>query len=140
MIPEPENRLLSWLIWAGLFLFLVLLILLSFFLYRLAYPVKPVNLPFVVEYADRSSQVFSSQYGKWAALKYGDIVKPGDKLRTADGEVSFKVPGKIHFRLKENSELELNAVSKRKDEPLPKVHLIRGTLLGATEYNLSGRD
>ncbi len=133
MGAQRESRWIGLLVWAGLIVFLITLTVLSFFLYRVAYPLKVPSL-LEIEFADRTAELFSDSSHQWTKLERGSLIGIDDRLRTAaGGEIHLSIPKKLHLRIKENSELVVRGPKKVDRQTVPQIELVKGVLLGATE-------
>ncbi|OGW79945.1 MAG: hypothetical protein A3G33_05050 [Omnitrophica bacterium RIFCSPLOWO2_12_FULL_44_17] len=95
--------------------------------------------PFEIKYSFGDAKVYSARERNWVSATRGTLLSVGSKIRTQkDSGIDFFMSDKTHFRLKENSELELNKPDFFDVGPRRKMYLPKGTLLGLTE-NESGQ-
>lgn len=94
-------------------------------------PYTPIAL--TVSSIEGDAQVLDSQTKQWRAVKRGEELNTGQKIKTGEnGIINFQVENEIRLRLKENSELAVAEARVLKAKEIYKLDLSQGVLLGAT--------
>lgn len=132
---QIEDSRPRWGILLGLFVVLGGLAALPFFLYR-----QPKDLPtYQVQNFIGKVEVYSNENKAWVPVQRGDSLTVRDKIRTGSkGEADLRVPDQIAIRVKENSEIEVQAPRFFERSLRYRLHLLRGIILGSTEEKFEG--
>lgn len=132
-IEDPRPR---WGIVVMVFVLLAGLAAIPFLLYK----IQPKNLPtYEVQNFIGKVEVYSAQSRGWSPAHRAQIIHANDKIRTQEGaEVDIRVPDRLHFRIKEKSELVIKKPHLMDRALRYRLHLLHGSILGSTDKKFTG--
>ena len=119
------------------FIFLALLgaIPIAIFIFKTEVPP-----PFEVVNYFGDALVYTKDQNDWSEPNRGDRLEFGDIVRTGPkSEFELSLPGKIHMRIKEKSQVELRKPKLFSKETVYRIQLSRGIVLGAVEKSFVGQ-
>lgn len=98
----------------------------------------PETEPFEIESFYGRAEIAKGGEKTWRLLERGMRLESRDSVRTgAESDIDIAVPGKIHARLKPDSQLDGKAAAGTDKTVTHQLHLLKGTLLASTakEYD-----
>lgn len=129
-------------LWAIFLIFAALLFVAGtagFFLLKSSLPQMP---SYEIANFSGTPEVYSHKKRDWVPAERGSKFGPNDRIRTNDEKsgVDLRLPGQVALRLKGNSQFEGRERDLFNQELTHRFHLLRGTILAATQNNGTGHE
>ncbi|MBI3312713.1 MAG: FecR domain-containing protein [Candidatus Omnitrophica bacterium] len=138
MMPPEISPQKPWGLW--IFFALILLVIVPFVALAVIYFQQPEPDPFRIANFAGHVEVYSHQKNAWVPAERNGKFGTHDKVRTSSGaEVDLRLGDDVFIRLKENSQLEGKRPRLFDQFLTHRLHLLKGSLIGATDKKFKGK-